>query len=75
MEANYTYGDDHTIIRLSDDLDDVTIHGAEVASLALAINLQKSYPEKLRIIDLDYSFDFDLLGVDSLEDIRLRMKS
>ncbi len=75
MEANHTYGDDHTIIRLSDDLDDVTIHGAGVASLALAINLQKSYPEKLRIIDLDYSFDFDLLGVDSLEDIRLRMKS
>ena len=48
---------ERTLIRLSKDLETISIPGTGDASLKVTLELQKRYPKSLRVVDDDYSFD------------------
>ena len=60
FECNYTYGDRTTVVRISEDLDVITIEGSGIEAVDFAIQFQKSFQTALHIIDMDYSFDLNL---------------
>src|SRR5882757_1021298 len=45
------------IVRISKTEETVTIDGAEGDVLSFALEMQKRYPEPIRLIDVDYNFD------------------
>jgi hypothetical protein len=73
-ECEYDYKKDSTIVRLSDDLKTITVHGIGDASLNIALELQKREPHKLRVVDMGYNFDLMLNEIKSLEDFRGKIR-
>lgn len=57
FEAHYEYGGYATIARLKENKQTISVARINDASIQLAYLLQQGYPEPLRVIDLDYSFD------------------
>lgn len=73
LECEFAYENDFTLIRLSDDLETISISGAGDASLKIALEIQKRYPKPIRLIDLDYSFDLVLEKIGSVSELRQKM--
>lgn len=48
------------IVRISETGETVTIDGVEGDAFKFAIEMQKRYPESLRLIDMNYTFDIDV---------------
>jgi hypothetical protein len=69
LEAVFTSDPDRTIVRLSGDLETVTISGESPAALEVAIALQKAVRSPLRLIDCDYTFDLRLQEYTSVDDL------
>lgn len=69
LQCHYTLGDESTIIRLSEDLETITVNGIGPVSLGFAWSFQKAMPLDLRMIDMDYSFDVVLSEFDSVEEL------
>ncbi len=51
LECEFAYENDFTLIRLSDDLETISISGVVDASLKIALEIQKRYPKPIRLID------------------------
>jgi hypothetical protein len=69
VEADYVDGRDSTIVRLSDNLETISLSGTSDTAIRAALALQGHLQEPLHIIDLDYSFDLvlkDFAGIDEL---------
>jgi hypothetical protein len=74
LEGEFSEKNDFTIIRLSDDLETISIDGDGDASLKIALELQKHYPKNLRLIDSNYSFDIELAKINSVGQLRQNMR-
>jgi hypothetical protein len=73
LECDFSYESDFTIVRLSDDLETITISGTGDASLKIALEIQKSYPKPIRVIDSDYNFDLQLQEISSVSEFRQKI--
>lgn len=73
-EADYFYEDDRTIIRLDEDQHLIAITGVGKASVHAAYDIQRRYNQPLRLFDMDYTFDIELAGVTSVQEVVTRMK-
>lgn len=74
LECEFSDNNDYTIIRLSDDLETISIDGDGDASLKIALEIQKHYPQNLRLIDSNYSFDIELDKINSVSQLRQKMR-
>jgi len=73
LECEFADQNDFAIIRLSDDLETISISGAIDAGLKIALEIQKRYPKAIRLIDSDYSFDLVLDQIGSVSELRQKM--
>lgn len=60
FECNYSYAGRITVVRISEDLETVTVEGLGEESTDFAVKLQQCIPQPLHVIDIDYSFDLGL---------------
>ncbi len=74
LECEFSEKNDFTIIRLSDGLETISIDGDGEASLKIALEIQKHYPQNLRLIDSNYSFDIELAEIKSVGQLRHQMR-
>lgn len=70
IEADYVEENDSTIVRLSGNLETMSLSGTSDAALRVALILQRRLQAPLRIIDLDYSFDLALEDFRTVEELR-----
>ncbi len=73
LECEFSDENDFTLIRLSDDLETITISGMGNASLKISLEIQKRYPKPIRLIDSDYTFDLVLEKIGSMSELRQKM--
>ncbi len=60
FECNYSYAGRTTMVRISEDLETVTVEGLGNESTEFAVNFQELIPEQLHVVDMDYSFELNL---------------
>ena len=60
FECNYSHAGRITVVRVSEDLETVTVEGLGEESTDFAIKFQQRMSERLHVIDMDYSFNLDL---------------
>jgi len=60
FECNYSYAGRVTVVRISADLETVTVEGLGEESMDFAVKFQQSMTIPLHIIDIDYSFNLNL---------------
>jgi hypothetical protein len=65
FECEYTFEGENTIIRISEDLETVTVEGLGKEAADFAVKLQQRLDVPLRAIDMDYSFDLPLSNFSS----------
>ncbi len=70
FECEYTLSGKSTIVRISEDLETVTTEGLGAESLDFAIRLQSLLKVPLSAIDMDYSFNVNLLDFGSASEFR-----
>lgn len=71
LEGNYSFAGRPTVVRISKDLETVTVEGLIEEATDFAIKLQRSLPEPpLHVIDMDYSFNLELSTFQSGDDLR-----
>ncbi|WP_070247201.1 hypothetical protein [Duganella phyllosphaerae] len=71
FECHYSYAGRATVVRLSKDLETVTVEGLGEEATDFAIKLQRSQPElPLHVIDMDYSFNLELSRFQSGDELR-----
>ena len=73
LEGDYRFNEDVTIVRLSDDLQTISMYGTGDASLNLALELQRREPRPLRVTDLGYDFEFSLQSVRTVAEMRRKI--
>lgn len=73
IECEYSYEDDFTLVRLSEDLETITISGMGDSSLKIALEIQKRYPTAIRVVDSDYNFELILEELESVSEFRQRI--
>lgn len=60
FECNYSHAGRIAVVRVSEDLETVTVDGLGEEVTDFAIKFQQHMPEQLHVIDMDYSFNLDL---------------
>jgi hypothetical protein len=60
FECNYSHAGRTTIVRISEDLETVTVEGTGEEAADFAVKFQQHMSEPLHVIDMDYSFNLDL---------------
>ncbi len=60
FECNYSHADRITVVRISEDLQTVTVEGLGDESMDFAVKFQRLIPEPLHVIDIEYSFNLNL---------------
>jgi hypothetical protein len=75
IEADYVDGQDSTIVRLSDDLETLSLSGQTDAALHAAMILQRHLQGTIRIIDLDYAFDLSLADFQTIDELRAAVEN
>jgi len=71
FECDYSCAGRTTVVRLSKDLETVTVEGLGDEAMDFAIKLQQSLPElPLYLIDMDYSFNLELSRFWSGDELR-----
>jgi hypothetical protein len=75
FECEYAFGGETTVVRISDDLETVTVEGLGREAADFAVKLQQRLDVPLRAIDMDYSFDLALSNFSSEEEFRRAMAS
>lgn len=73
IECEFAYHNDFTLIRLTEDLETITLSGDGDASLKAALEIQKYYDKSLRLIDSNYSFDLVLEKIISVDELRQKI--
>jgi len=70
FECCYRYNDATTIVRLSDDLETISIDGLEDVSLDFSLKLRDVLGQSVSAIDMDYSFHISLDDVSSIKEFQ-----
>lgn len=73
LQCEYEFDGDRTIVRLSDDLESITIAGTGDASLQIALELQQREEQPLFVTDFGYDFNFSLKGIAAIDAIKEKM--
>ncbi len=73
LECEFSEEDDFTLIRLSDDLETISISGIGDASLKIALEIQKRYPRAIRVVDSNYNFELVIEEMESVNEFRQRI--
>ena len=60
FECNYSHTGRITVVRISEDLETVTVEGLGEEAVDFAVKFQQRMPKSLHVIDMDYSFNLDL---------------
>lgn len=60
FECEYVWNGLSTIVRISPELETVTVEGLDDSALQFAIEFQRRTPVDLHAIDMDYSFNVSL---------------
>lgn len=60
FECDYSYAGRKTVVRISEDLETVTVEGLGEEAVDFAIKFQKCNSIPLNVIDMDYSFNLEL---------------
>lgn len=69
FECNYTFAGQTTIVRISDDLETVTVEGIDKDATDFAVRFQQRMGIALNVIDMEYSFNFHLPDFESGEEL------
>lgn len=70
FECTYSASSEsEAIVRISKDVETVTIDGIEDDAFKFSIEFQKNYPEPIHMVDMDYKFDIDISNYDSEMDL------
>lgn len=75
FECEYTKGGQSTIVRVSPELETVTVEGLGDNSLEFAIEFQKRTSMELHAIDMDYSFNVSLKNLSTVPEFRREIGS
>jgi hypothetical protein len=75
FECKYTKNGQSTIVRISPELETITVEGLYDSSLEFAIEFQKHSPMQLRAIDMDYSFNVSLQNLSTISEFRRQIGS
>jgi hypothetical protein len=75
FECEYVANGNSTIIRISPELETVTVEGLGDESLEFALELQKKLLIPLHAIDMDYSFNVALSKINSIAEFRQAISS
>lgn len=70
FECEYTASGGNTIVRISPEVETITVEGLGDESLAFALELQRKSPVPLHAIDMDYSFNVALSNFRSVAELR-----
>lgn len=70
FECEYTNGGLSTIVRISPELETITVEGLDDNSLEFAIEFQKRTAMELHAIDMDYSFNVSLKNIATVPEFR-----
>jgi hypothetical protein len=71
FECDYSYAGRVTIVRISKDLETVTVEGLGEEAMDFAIKFQQSLRKPpLHVIDVEYSFNLELTRFESGEELR-----
>lgn len=73
LQCEYEFNGDHTIVRLGDDLESITIAGTGDASLQVALELQRREEQPLFVTDFGYDFNFSLKDIHTVDAIKEKM--
>src|SRR5688572_2383619 len=75
FECDYSYAGRVTIVRISKDLETITVEGLGEEATDFASKLQQSLPEPpLPVVDMDYSFNLELSRFQCGEELRAAIK-
>lgn len=69
FECEFTFEGATTIVRISDDIETVTVEGLGREATEFAVRFQQSLRTPLRVIDMEYSFDLGLSEFSSGADL------
>jgi hypothetical protein len=69
FECEFTFKGSTTIVRISEDLETVTVEGLGKDATEFAVRFQQSLGVPLRVIDMDYNFDLPLSTFASGEEL------
>ncbi|WOB51128.1 hypothetical protein NYR97_07075 [Xanthomonas hydrangeae] len=75
FECDYVWNSQSTIVRISPELETITVEGIEDCALKFAIELQKKTNFELHVIDMDYSFNLSLMSFETISDFRTGIES
>ncbi|WP_274879567.1 hypothetical protein [Vibrio harveyi] len=70
FEAEYAVNNESYIVRLSDDLETITVDGIDDNSLDFVLQLKTLLMIPLQVVDMDYSFHLELANVNSLVQLK-----
>ena len=73
LQCEYEFDGDRTIVRLSDDLESITIAGTGDASLQIALELQRREEQPLFVTNFGYEFNFSLKDIHTIDAIKEKM--
>jgi hypothetical protein len=60
FKCNYSHAGRTTNVRISEDLETVTVEGLRDESTDFAVKFLQLIPEQLHVVDMDYSFELTL---------------
>lgn len=72
-ECEYELDGATTVVRISEDVETLTVEGLGEEALDFALKLQSHLPVPLRAIDMDYTFDLPLSDFQSTDQLRQAM--
>jgi hypothetical protein len=75
IEAQYSEGQDSTIVRLSGNRETISLSGTSDAALQAVLIFQRRLQRPLRLIDTDYTFDLILQEFANIEELRAAIES
>jgi hypothetical protein len=75
FECEYTRGGLSTIVRISPELETITVDGVDDNSLEFAIEFQKRMSVELHAIDMDYSFNVPLKDLSTVSEFKRAIRS
>ncbi|PSU34146.1 hypothetical protein [Photobacterium lutimaris] len=70
FEAEYKVDSESYIIRLSDDLETITIDGMDNNCLNFILSLKGMMKDSFQAVDMDYSFHVDLSIINTIEQFK-----
>jgi hypothetical protein len=73
FECDYQYEGITTTVRLSDDLETITVEGENNGSLNFVLKVKELLSQPVSIVDMDYSFHFELSTVNTLAELKQKM--